>query len=95
MEPRRSTISTTLSRWVRTAAADERRTVLVQVRPGTSASVAGDYLAGIGVEFDPPAAGATVCTMTPRMLQQVAEQSWVQSVEAPGLRHPRSDSPPS
>jgi hypothetical protein len=93
MEPRRSKVSTTLSWWMETAAADERRTVLVQVRPGTSVALADDYLAGIGVEVDPPVEGATVCTVTPAALRRMADQPWVQSIEAPTTRYPRADPP--
>jgi hypothetical protein len=92
VRPSRPVIAPGLQRWLEAAPAQERRTVVVRVGAGSDAGEVGARLAELGAEFEPPAEGAVLAAVTPAVLQEVARQPWVVSIDAPRLLFPRSPS---
>ncbi len=90
MRPSRSVVSPTLQRWLDTSPDDDRRTVVVRLRSSADAEEVGMRLTELGAEYEPPAAGALVVTVTPPVVRELAGQPWVVAVDAPRPLFPRT-----
>jgi hypothetical protein len=91
MRPSRSVVAPDLQRWLESSGEEDRRTVVVRVRSSADPQEVGTRLREMGARFQPPAAGALVCAVTPQVLRELAEQPWVIAVDPPRQLFPRVD----
>ncbi len=84
-------VAPALQRWLESSADEDHRTVVVRLRSSADPHQVGTRLREMGARFQPPAAGALVCAVTPQVLRELAQQSWVIAVDAPRQLFPRVD----
>jgi hypothetical protein len=78
-------LSPRLEAWRRTAAATEKRTVIVRVRSATDAAMATGEIEAAGARVESAGAGAITVVADPAGLEAVAALPFVLAVEEPRM----------